>query len=570
MTSIQKGIMQSILDKLRSIRASNLIFLAVAPVLIYLIFTSRNYAPALYSVLGIEENAGSLFLAFLILVSAGFTGLVASIALSSSTRPDLLPDVIKNYRKRALLFFGVQLVLLLILVFFNITDNYVVSVAINSADPRSADWIIMFEKSFVLEESFQNKLLLDSRWYLKLFAIFSFLSIIFAFLRNEQHKLLPLKLLLFLLVLINFCGMFYILMIAHAGFAVGIMITLRAAFFAYIGASFLGLIWALLVNLKPSKRSSYVFSLFGVLLILSGIFYTTRPHEEIVLAGNLEGKIGIVAGTPQSITDIIRYGEFLATKTDKPFKIRSMATSEQALSSLEKGRVSAIVIDTEKVGNLPIIWSADYLSSFNKTMATIGYVVGSLSILLMAIGLLTNAHPLAVFSDFFVDTIRGIPMLVIILYVGLPLAGAIKSASAGYIDMQMMTRGIIAIAIGYSAYMAEIFRAGIEAIPKGQIEAARTLGLREWHVARFVIVPQAVAIVLPALGNEFIAMLKDTSLVSILSVRDLTQRMREFQAQSFLVFEPFNSAALVYLLLTLIAASGIKSLDKIVNKGRSG
>ena len=562
--------MQSILDKLRSIRASNLIFLAVAPVLIYLIFTSRNYAPALYSVLGIEENAGSLFLAFLILVSSGFTGLVASIALSSSTRPDLLPDVIKNYRKRALLFFGVQLVLLLILVFFNITDNYVVSVAINSADPRSADWIIMFEKSFVLEESFQNKLLLDSRWYLKLFAIFSFLSIIFAFLRNEQHKLLPLKLLLFLLVLINFCGMFYILMIAHAGFAVGIMITLRAAFFAYIGASFLGLIWALLVNLKPSKRSSYVFSFCGVLLILLGIFYTTRPHEEIVLAGNLEGKIGIVAGTPQSITDIIRYGEFLAIETDKPFKIRSMATSEQALSSLEKGRVSAIVIDIEKVGNLPIIWSADYLSSFNKTMATIGYVLGSLSILLMAIGLLTNAHPLAVFSDFFVDTIRGIPMLVIILYVGLPLAGAIKSASAGYIDMQMMTRGIIAIAIGYSAYMAEIFRAGIEAIPKGQIEAARTLGLREWHVARFVIVPQAVAIVLPALGNEFIAMLKDTSLVSILSVRDLTQRMREFQAQSFLVFEPFNSAALVYLLLTLIAASGIKSLDKIVNKGRSG
>ena len=562
--------MQSILDKLRSIRASNLIFLAVAPVLIYLIFTSRNYAPALYSVLGIEENAGSLFLAFLILVSSGFTGLVASIALSSSTRPDLLTDVIKNYRKRALLFFGVQLVLLLILVFFNVTDNYVVSVAINSADPRSAEWIIMSDKSFVLEESFQNKLLLDSRWYLKLFAIFSFLSIVFAFLRNEQHKLLPLKLLLFLLVLINFSGMFYILMIAHAGFAVGIMITLRAAFFAYIGASFLGLIWALLVNLKPSKRSSYVFSFCGVLLILLGIFYTTRPHEEIVLAGNLEGKIGIVAGTPQSITDIIRYGEFLAIETDKPFKIRSMATSEQALSSLEKGRVSAIVIDTEKVGNLPIIWSADYLSSFNKTMATIGYVLGSLSILLMAIGLLTNAHPLAVFSDFFVDTIRGIPMLVIILYVGLPLAGAIKSASAGYIDMQMMTRGIIAIAIGYSAYMAEIFRAGIEAIPKGQIEAARTLGLREWHVARFVIVPQAVAIVLPALGNEFIAMLKDTSLVSILSVRDLTQRMREFQAQSFLVFEPFNSAALVYLLLTLIAASGIKSLDKIVNKGRSG
>ena len=132
-----------------------------------------------------------------------------------------------------------------------------------------------------------------------------------------------------------------------------------------------------------------------------------------------------------------------------------------------------------------------------------------------------------------------------------------------------MTRGIIAIAIGYSAYMAEIFRAGIEAVPKGQIEAARSLGIKEWYIARFIIIPQAIAIVLPALGNEFIAMLKDTSLVSILSVRDLTQRMREFQAQSFLAFEPFNSAALIYVLLTMLAASGIKSLDNMIKKGKS-
>ena len=74
---------------------------------------------------------------------------------------------------------------------------------------------------------------------------------------------------------------------------------------------------------------------------------------------------------------------------------------------------------------------------------------------------------------------------------------------------------------------------------------------------------------LPALGNEFIAMLKDTSLVSILSVRDITQRMREFQAQSFLPFEPFNSAALLYIILTLIAASLIKRLENVVNKGRT-
>ena len=149
--------MQPILDRLRSVRSSNLIFLAVAPVLIYLIFTSRNYAPALYSVLGIEENAGSLFLTFILLVTAGFSGLVASIALSSSTRPDLLEDVINKYRKRVVVFFSLQLIVLIVLAFFNVTDNYVVSVAINSADPRSADWIVMVDKSFVLEAGFQDE-----------------------------------------------------------------------------------------------------------------------------------------------------------------------------------------------------------------------------------------------------------------------------------------------------------------------------------------------------------------------------------------------------------------------------
>ena len=78
--------------------------------------------------------------------------------------------------------------------------------------------------------------------------------------------------------------------------------------------------------------------------------------------------------------------------------------------------------------------------------------------------------------------------------------------------------------------------------------------------------PQAIAIILPALGNEFIAMLKDTALLSVLSLRDLTQRMREYQAATFQAFPAFNSAALIYIILTLIAASSIKSIDKIINK----
>ena len=235
---------------------------------------------------------------------------------------------------------------------------------------------------------------------------------------------------------------------------------------------------------------------------------------------------------------------------------------------LEKQTLSGLIVPISAVEGYSPIWTTSYLPTKQKTLGIASLSIGFLILLLTVIGVISNLHPLTVFSDFFVDTIRGIPMIVIILYIGLPLAGALKNASGGYMNSEMLTRGIIAISMGYSAYMAEIFRAGIEAIPKGQIEAARTLGLREHQVARFVIIPQAVAIVLPALGNEFIAMLKDTSLLSILSKRDVTQRMKEFQAQSFLAFEPFNTAALLYVFLTLLAARGIKSLDNIINKNR--
>ncbi|MCB2139862.1 MAG: amino acid ABC transporter permease, partial [Rhodobacteraceae bacterium] len=141
-------------------------------------------------------------------------------------------------------------------------------------------------------------------------------------------------------------------------------------------------------------------------------------------------------------------------------------------------------------------------------------------------------------------------------------AGSLKDVSGGTIDMPNVMRGVIAIAIGYSAYLAEIFRAGIDAVAKGQIEAARSLGLNNYKVARLVVLPQAFRIVLPALGNEFIAILKDTSLLSILSVRDVTQRMREFQSASFLPFAPFNSAAILYVFLTLAAASLIASIER--------
>ncbi|MEJ6714213.1 MAG: amino acid ABC transporter permease [Rhodobacterales bacterium] len=561
--------MSSVLSWLRGIRASNLIFLAVVPLLIYLVASSRNYGPALSAVLGIEDNPGPLLLVFLLAASALMSGFVATIMILRTLRPDQTAATIIHHRNWTLGLFAVQCAFFAILAKLPATDAYVVSVAVNSVDPRDVDWLIISNQSFALEPAFQATLLIKARIWLWFLALAGFACVMFVLAGNKVHQTRPARLLWIVLFLLNLMGSFYILMMAHPGFAVGIMVTLRAAVFAYLGASILGLLWALLKGLKPSRRATILFGAVGVVLLGVGMFNITRPHQQVALVGTLEGKIGIVSGTPQGLSDTVRYGEFQAVKPDSPYKVRSLATPQQALDLLAKGSISAALLPTETIGDLPVLWRDSFLPGTQKAVGTTALVLGTFLLLLAGVGAFVTSHPLTVFSDFFVDTIRGIPMLVIILYVGLPLAGAVKSASAGYIDMPMMARGVIAIAFGYSAYMAEIFRAGIEAIPKGQIEAARTLGLREIQVARLVIVPQAIAIVLPALGNEFIAMLKDTSLVSILSVRDITQRMREFQAQSFLAFEPFNSAALVYLFLTLIAASGIKALDGIVNKSRS-
>ncbi len=561
--------MENILNWIRKVRVSTLIFVAFLPFICYFIFTSRNYGKALKAILGVESNPLILLTAFIAIAAIGILGALSALKLLRFNRP----DVSVSDRARALFlaktFLTIQIIFIFIVINSSFIEPYIISVAANSMDARKTEWIIIVNQSFALEGEAQEKIVSYVQTFFLYSLILSTLVLFYSILFKKFLNIYFSRIIIALLGGINLALAFYVIMIAHAGFALGLAVTLRAAFFAYILASILGLTWALLTKLKASTAATYVFLFLGFFSILISIFNFNRPYESLSLVGTLEGKIGIISGTPQFISDQVRYGDFLSEKSDKPFKIRSIKNVDQALDIYEKNKLSGILIPSDQVKDFPVVWTTSFLPSKNKTIAIFSAVIGFLLLLLTAIGRLTNMHPLAIFSDFFVDTIRGVPMLVIILYIGLPLAGAIKTSSGGYIDMQMMTRGIIAIGIGYSAYMAEIFRAGIEAISKGQIEAARSLGMRETHIARFIILPQAIAIVLPALGNEFIAMLKDTSLVSILSVRDITQRMREFQAQSFLPFEPFNSAALLYIILTLLAASGIKSLERAVNRGRS-
>lgn len=171
------------------------------------------------------------------------------------------------------------------------------------------------------------------------------------------------------------------------------------------------------------------------------------------------------------------------------------------------------------------------------------------------------------FSTLYVEVIRGLPMLVIVLYAGYVIGPAVRDMTQGQVDPPMVWRAIIGLAIGYGAYLAEIFRAGIQSIEKGQMEAALSLGMTYAQAMRLVILPQAIRRILPPLGNDLIAMLKDSSLIAILAVPETLQLGRLFISRTFRAFEGYNSVALAFLAMTLLLSFGVRYIERRMGVG---
>jgi len=173
----------------------------------------------------------------------------------------------------------------------------------------------------------------------------------------------------------------------------------------------------------------------------------------------------------------------------------------------------------------------------------------------LALGLLAGMGQLSrnVFSRnlarTYVEFIRGIPILPLIFTVALVLLPQIQDALGFKLSFQM--RATVTLAFIYGAYMAEIFRGGIQSIPAGQVEAGRSLGLSRRQTMNSIVLPQAMRAIIPPLGNDFIAILKDTSLLSVLGVLEITQRARQFSASTFKFREGYFVLAFIYLVLTL-------------------
>jgi polar amino acid transport system permease protein len=132
------------------------------------------------------------------------------------------------------------------------------------------------------------------------------------------------------------------------------------------------------------------------------------------------------------------------------------------------------------------------------------------------------------------------------------------------VNMDRFVAGVLAVGICYGAYLAETFRSGIQAIDYGQHEAAMSLGMTRWQTLRHIILPQSVRIVVPPAANEFIACLKDSSLVSIIGLRELTRAGREYSSQYFLDFHTWLMVALIYLILTFSLTRLVKLIERKV------
>jgi polar amino acid transport system permease protein len=192
------------------------------------------------------------------------------------------------------------------------------------------------------------------------------------------------------------------------------------------------------------------------------------------------------------------------------------------------------------------------LATFEVTVLSIVFalILG----LLTGLGRISRTKIINRIATVYVEVIRGIPLLVQLFY--------IYYAMGKIVQVPRMVAAVTAMTICYGAYLGEIFRAGIQAIPKGQMEAALALGMSRWQAMRRIILPQTIKVVLPPVGNEFIALLKDSSLVSILAVADLLRRGREYASKTFYYFETYTVVALVYLVLTLFFSKLVSLMEE--------
>ncbi len=202
-------------------------------------------------------------------------------------------------------------------------------------------------------------------------------------------------------------------------------------------------------------------------------------------------------------------------------------------------------------------------ASITLFLSFFGVALGIILGVLLALMKLSKNLLLKTFSSSYIELVRGTPLLVqlYIIYYGLPrLLG---------VDFGDITLGIIAISLNSAAYVGEIIRAGIMSIDKGQMEAARSLGMSHKMAMIYIIIPQAFKNILPALGNEVIVLIKESSIVSVVGIHDLMYNADTIRGNTYLPFEPLIIAAAIYFTITFILSKLLGLLERRMRAGDS-
>ncbi len=176
---------------------------------------------------------------------------------------------------------------------------------------------------------------------------------------------------------------------------------------------------------------------------------------------------------------------------------------------------------------------------------------------------------LNIISQIFVDIIRGVPMIVLAFFVYFGVPYFFNTTIGGFnVTLTALQAGTICLALNCGAYMAEIIRAGIQSVDKGQMEAARSLGLTYGKAMKKVVLPQAIRTMIPAFINQFIITLKDTSILSVIGFPELVNTAKNVQANTFMSFQTWAIVGLMYLIVITILSRSAKVLERRLNVGR--
>jgi polar amino acid transport system permease protein len=268
-------------------------------------------------------------------------------------------------------------------------------------------------------------------------------------------------------------------------------------------------------------------------------------------------------------------------------RIQTFPQLADAVESLIAGNIDAVILDreraqtfvTENEGDLTSVtaitnsYNEAFVFIFPGITTTLYLTLGGFGLalvfgLLAGLGRISPNRLIRNIAITYVEFIRGVPTLVLILTLAFVIVPAVSnSIGINNRDVSIELRAIVALAIIYGAFLAEIFRAGIESISKGQMEAARSLGMTARQAMQYIILPQAIRNISPALGNDFIAMLKDSSLASVLAVRELTQRSRLHAGSTFRFPESYLVIVFLYLAMTLTLSLLLRWYERRIRVG---